>query len=47
MEKIATGNNEFKNLIRKTLGEERIQKRDEAEMLYEKITIPQKEKPMS
>ena len=35
MEKNAAGRNEFKNLIRKALAEERIQKRDEA-----KITIP-------
>ena len=35
MEKNAAGRNEFKNLIRKALAEERIQKRGEA-----KITIP-------
>ena len=47
MEKNAAGNNEFKNLIRKTLAEKRIKKRDEVEILYEKITILEKEQPMS
>ena len=47
METNAAGNNEFKNLIRKTLAEKRIKKRHEVEILYEKITILEKEKPMS
>ena len=44
MEKNAAENNEFKNLIKKALSEEKIHKRDEAEILYEKFTILQKEK---
>ena len=43
IEKNAAENNEVKNLIKKNLAEVRIRKRDEAEMLYEKITIPEKE----
>ena len=38
----AAENNEFKNLIKK-ITEERIHKRNEAEILYEKITILEKE----
>ena len=44
MEKNAAENNEIKNLIKKALSEEKIHKRDEAEILYEKFTILQKEK---
>ena len=43
MEKNVAEKNEFKNLIKKTLAEERIYKRDEVEILYEKITILEKE----
>ena len=43
IEKNAAENDEFKNLIKKKLTEERIHKREEAEMLYEKITILEKE----
>ena len=43
MEKNAAENNEIKNLIKKALSEEKIHKRDEAEILYEKFTILQKE----
>ena len=43
MEKSAAENNEFKNLIKKNLAEEKIHKRDEAEILYEKITILEKQ----
>ena len=39
IEKNTPENNEFKNLIKKKLTKERIHKRDETEILYEKITI--------
>ena len=47
IEKNAAENNEFKNLIKKKLTEERIHKRDEAEILHEKITVLEKRKSMS
>ena len=47
IEKNAPENNEFKNLIKKKLTEERIHKRDEAEILHEKITVLEKRKSMS
>ena len=43
MEKNAAENNEFKNSMKKKLAKERIHKRVEAEILYEKITILEKE----
>ena len=43
IEKNAAENNEFKNLIKKKITEERIHKRGKAETLYEKITILEKE----
>ena len=43
MEKNAAENKEFKNLNKKTYAEEKIHKRDEAGILYEKITILEKE----
>ena len=43
MEKNTAENNEFKKLIKKNLAEERIHKRDEAKILYEKTTILEKE----
>ena len=43
MEKNAAENKEFKNLTKKTYAEEKIHKRDEAGILYEKITILEKE----
>ena len=42
IEKNAAENIKFKNLIKKTLTEERIRKRDEAEIFYEKIAILEK-----
>ena len=42
IEKNAAGNNELKNLVKKTLTKERIHKREEAEILYEKLRFLKK-----
>ena len=43
MEKNAAENNEFKTLMRKTLAVEQTHKRQEAQIIYEKIIVLEKE----